>query len=475
MTSANERVSVADMERDTPQQVLTKSVWILPCPLQGHINPLLQLARALAGRGVHVVFLVPKATLPERSSLETPGLSVLALDDGLPPDRSRGSNIKDSFDSMNHMESAFVRLLDASRQGVACLIYDAFVAWAPKIASSLSIRSSCFFTSNATACAVVCHIPVLIDRGILPFRSDENAPLPTSEIQGIDGAPDLLPEEFPVCITFDATHFRYKFMAQLAKTLRNASSIIINTVEELEQEPIAALRASVPIYTVGPLLLLSGRPSRLAVNFWPEDDECLQWLDSQTPSSVLFVSFGSMASPSLHQFQELAMGLEASGQRFLWVVRPDSTEVPLQDALPVGFLERTKDRGFIISWGPQLLILSHRSIGGFLTHGGWNSITENLSTGNVPMVCWPHEAEQRLNRRLMCDMWNIGLRLQQKEDGIVAKEEIVRVISRLFHGNEARELKEASTHVVQLVTKAIAKGGSSSRNLQDFQRNFISV
>ncbi|KAH7387547.1 hypothetical protein KP509_16G029000 [Ceratopteris richardii] len=450
------------------QRMVAKSVWILPFAQQGHINPMIQLAKALASRGALITFLVPQTTLSARSSLEMPGISFLGVDDELPPERSRGSNFRDSIDSMINMEGHFARLVAECREQIAILIYDAFMTWAPKIASALSVNSSCFFTSNATCGALFQQIPTLIERGILPFRPDDDSPLPTTKVRDLDGVPDILPEEFPLCATFSASHFRYKFITQIGATLGGATSIIVNTVEELEPEGIAALNAHAPVFAVGPLLLVSGRPTRLAVNYWPEDDHCLPWLDSQPPSSVLFVSFGSVASLSLNQFEELATGLEASRQRFLWVVRPDSIDVPLQQALPAGFIERTKDRCTIISWGPQLLILSHPSIGGFFTHGGWNSISENISTGSVPMICWPHVAEQRLNRFLMSHMWKIGLRLKHREDGSVSSEEIAGAITNLFHGREATELRNASKQLGELVKKAAVEGGSSFKNLCDF-------
>ena len=46
-----------------------------------------------------------------------------------------------------------------------------------------------------------------------------------------------------------------------------------------------------------------------------------KWLDAQPPRSVVYISFGSIFSPTVDQIKELAHGLEASEQRFLWVLR----------------------------------------------------------------------------------------------------------------------------------------------------------
>lgn len=83
------------------------------------------------------------------------------------------------------------------------------------------------------------------------------------------------------------------------------------------------------IVPVGPLL-----PTR-AIHNQPaarESDEATRgfrgsmkkigkWLDAQPPHSVVYISFGSIFSPSTDQIKELAQGLEASEQRFLWVLR----------------------------------------------------------------------------------------------------------------------------------------------------------
>ncbi len=55
-----------------------------------------------------------------------------------------------------------------------------------------------------------------------------------------------------------------------------------------------------------------------------EQDMSILWLNMQPPSSVLYIAFGSYATISAAQILELAEGLEASNQSFLWVVRtPD--------------------------------------------------------------------------------------------------------------------------------------------------------
>lgn len=136
--------------------------------------------------------------------------------------------------------------------------------------------------------------------------------------------------------------------------------------------------------------------------------ECLKWLDSQPKVSVLFISFGSVSSLRAAQITALAKGLEESGQKFLYVCRPPSKvdgRDPIDGGLepskylPEDFEERIKGQGFLVpGWAPQLEVLSHPAIGGFLTHCGWNSMLESLCKG-VPLLAWPLQAEQRMNGR----------------------------------------------------------------------------
>ncbi|PKU60513.1 UDP-glycosyltransferase 73B3 [Dendrobium catenatum] len=86
--------------------------------------------------------------------------------------------------------------------------------------------------------------------------------------------------------------------------------------------------------------------------------------------------FGSMSLFSVEQLSEMALGLEASRHPFVWVMQ----------WIPKGYEERIKDVGMLIKgWAPQLVILNHDAVVGFVTHCGWNSSLEGISSG-LPMV-----------------------------------------------------------------------------------------
>ncbi|GJY65365.1 hypothetical protein Tco_0467603 [Tanacetum coccineum] len=108
-----------------------------------------------------------------------------------------------------------------------------------------------------------------------------------------------------------------------------------------------------PVYPVGPLIQAVSVDSGMDVN----GSICLRWLDNQPRGSVLYICFGNGGTLSSDQITELAIGLEMSDQRFIWVVKtPNDQKADAAyfnssghndtfDFLPDGFIERTKDRG----------------------------------------------------------------------------------------------------------------------------------
>ncbi|GLJ51720.1 hypothetical protein SUGI_1099170 [Cryptomeria japonica] len=170
-----------------------------------------------------------------------------------------------------------------------------------------------------------------------------------------------------------------------------------------------------------------------------EDERCLGWLDAQQVGSVIYVSFGRTSLKSNQQQEEIALGLESSQQPFLWVLRMDIAQgKPV--VLPHGFLERIGDRGLIVGWAPQVKVLSHASVGAFLTHSGWNSVIENIGF-RIPMLGWPYFADQFLNCRFVNDVWKTGMDFKGvdvDEYRLVSREEVENGVRRIMECEEAR-------------------------------------
>ncbi|KAL5992501.1 hypothetical protein ACLOJK_013420 [Asimina triloba] len=235
-------------------------------------------------------------------------------------------------------------------------------------------------------------------------------------------------------------------------------------------EPVVldAIRTLMPkIYSVGPLQLLCDQlpdsPLRsIGSNLWKEDRGCLDWLDQKSPRSVVYVNYGSITVMTENQLQEFAWGLANSNYQFLWVVRPDLVVGELA-VLPQEFLDATKDRGLLASWCPQAQVLAHPSIGGFLTHCGWNSMLESVC-GGVPMICWPFFAEQQTNCRYACTEWGIGMEIDNdvKRDAV---EWLVRGLMEM-DGEKGKEMRKRATELKEFAENATKPGGSSYTNLE---------
>ncbi|KAL7082149.1 hypothetical protein ACP275_14G081600 [Erythranthe tilingii] len=263
----------------------------------------------------------------------------------------------------------------------------------------------------------------------------------------------------------------------LMRKSRQAKGLIVNTFLELEPHPVNFLSRDEkipPVYPVGPLIFQEEIVDQAKQK---TNDEIIGWLNQQLDSSVVFLCFGSSGYFEGDQVKEIALALEDSGYRFLWALRkppskeylgyPGEYEDP-REVLPEGFLERTVGRGRVIGWAPQLVVLSHPAVGGFVTHCGWNSVAESVSCG-VPMAAWPLVIEQQANAFQVVEEIGVGVEVKmdyRKTDGvIVAADVIERAIRRLMDPeNEARvrvnALKEKSR-------VALMKGESSYNFLGD--------
>ncbi|XP_049368926.1 zeatin O-glucosyltransferase-like [Solanum verrucosum] len=202
----------------------------------------------------------------------------------------------------------------------------------------------------------------------------------------------------------------------------------------------------------------------------------LIWLDKQVPKSVIFVSFGTTTSFSYEQIKEIAIGLEQSQQKFIWVLRDaDKENVFSQDftkkiELPKGFEDRVKDRGIVVrDWAPQLEILAHNSTGGFLSHCGWNSCMESISMG-VPLVAWPMHSDQPRNTVLITKILEVGLVVKDwaQRDELVTFDRIEKVVRILMASKEGEEMRKRAKELSFGVKNAVGENGVTKNEFDAF-------
>ncbi|GLT49508.1 hypothetical protein SLA2020_230600 [Shorea laevis] len=126
--------------------------------------------------------------------------------------------------------------------------------------------------------------------------------------------------------------------------------------------------------------------------------------------------------------------------------------------------EELEKQGMIVPWCSQVEVLSHPSIGCFLTHCGWNSTLESLASG-VPIVAFPQWSDQGTNSKLVQDVWKTGVRVTRNEEGKVESHEIKRCLE-LVMGSEETRLNAKKWK--DLAREAVMEGGSSNMNLKAF-------
>jgi hypothetical protein len=268
----------------------------------------------------------------------------------------------------------------------------------------------------------------------------------------------------------------FDFMGSEVQNCIKSSTIIINTFEALEDEALKALRAKNPnIYSIGPLQMIGRHFPEIENGFkvsgsslWKNDSECIKWLNKWKPCSVLYINYGCITVMTDYLMKEFAWGLANSKLKFLWILRPDVVIGEENLHLPQEFLDEVKDRGYITSWCFQEQVLAHPSIGGFLTHCGWNSTLEAISSG-VPTICWPFFAEQQTNCRYLCNVWKIGMEINHD----VKRDEITKLVMEIMEGEKGKEMREKCLELKKKAIDATDLGGSSYNNFHSLIKEVL--
>ncbi|XP_045788354.1 hydroquinone glucosyltransferase-like [Trifolium pratense] len=356
---------------------------------------------------------------------------------------------------------------------VVSIVADLLVSQALEIAKEFNLFSFIYFPLSAMVSSLHLHLLSLHEQISCEYI-DHTEPIL------IPGCVPIRGQDLPSVFLMDRSSLVYELVLRHTKNFSLADGVLVNSFLEMEENTMRALtrndhnnNKTQLVYLVGPIL-------QTGLETEPKGSDCEKWLENQTQNSVLYVCFGSGGTLSQEQINELAFGLELSGVKFLWVLREpsNSKNVDYQSAsndddnilkfLPQGFLERTKEHGLVVPfWAPQTQILSHTSIGGFLTHCGWNSILESIMLG-VPMITWPLFADQRMNAILLIESLKVGLEVKFNENGIAEREEISNVIRDLMLGEKRSVIQQKIEELKDVAKGALGEDGSSTRTLSQF-------
>ncbi|KAF5204026.1 Udp-glycosyltransferase 71k2 [Thalictrum thalictroides] len=446
-----------------------------------HIIPTVELGKSLIERDdrFSITVIVPTAPL-----LPTPTAYIESVTNSiaripfiilpqadLPPPGTQHSLSSVSICIHNHrpfVKKAITKLISESKPTDSIgLVVDMFSTTMIDVANELSIPSYLYITSGAAFLGLMLQLPTL-DLEIKTEFQDYSSELIISSF--VNPVPTLaLPS-----ILLDKKSDSYTWFLSHASRFRETKGIIVNSTAVLESHPTDVfnrLTDSIPrVYLVGPLLDIQGKKEKSSVV--SEQTRIMKWLDDQPDSSVIFLCFGSQGSLSAVQVNEIAKGLEQSGQRFLWSLRrpptatfePPSDYTNLEEILPNGFLERIHGKGLVCGWAPQIEVLAHKATGGFVSHCGWNSILESLWYG-VPIVTWPLDAEQKLNAFELVKELGLGVEIKEcyckrKEgDDLVLVEDIEKTVRYVIKGEE--EVRRKVKEMKEKCRNALMDGGSS--------------
>ncbi|CAI0474387.1 unnamed protein product [Linum tenue] len=476
--------STAETQQQKPHAVL------LPFPAQGHVNPFMQLAKLLHSEGFHITFVNTEhnhrrlvRTRGPEAVKGLPDFQFEAIPDGLPPSDKDATQDPPAlcYAAQNYCLQPFMELMEKLRSStpqlppVTCIVSDGIMTFGIKAAELLGVQHASFWTASACGLVGYLQFDELIARGIFPIKGEANLSDGTldSPLDWIQGMSNIRLKDLPSFATStDAEDVIFHFLRIEARSCLKSSAIIFNTFDAFEEQTLATIRKDYfpfprHIYTIGPLHLLGhemavprAESKTIGSNLWKEDPKCMEWLDQREPRSVVYVNYGSVTVMSDEHLREFAWGLAESKRPFLWIVRPD---IAMGDSaiLPSEFLEAIEGRGCLASWCIQQEVLSHSSVGVFLTHCGWNSTVESVSAG-VPVICWPFFAEQQTNCRYACSQWGIGVELSAD----VKRNEVVDVIEEMICGEKGKVMKHNALEWQRKAKEAVVDEGSAFNNFR---------
>ncbi|KAM1309290.1 hypothetical protein PS2_006025 [Malus domestica] len=467
----------------------------IPAPGEGHLVSALQLTKRLIDRDDRILITILAIQSPFRTTLNSYTESIAASEprirvidvqqpqDHQPPQETHQSpekficlyiegHVPNVKKIITNLVSFNANSLDSIR--VAALVVDFFCVSMIDVAKELNLPSYLFMPSNAGYLALMLQLPILHEKNQVAVEESD----PEWLIPGI--VHPVPPRVLPMALK-DGSRPAY---IKLASRFRETRGIVANTFVELETHAITLFSNDTripPVYPVGPGIDLDDGQAHSNLD-QAQHDKIIKWLDDQPQKSVVFLCFGSMGNFRAEQVKEIALGLEQSGQRFLWSLRMQSPKgtVPsdcsnLEEVLPDGFLERTNGKkGLICGWAPQVEVLAHSATGGFLSHCGWNSILESLWHG-VPIATWPMYAEQQLNAFRM--VRELGMALEMRLDyktgsgDVVGADEIERAVVGVMEKDS--EVRKKVEEMGKMARKAVKDGGSSFASVGRFIEDVI--
>ncbi|XP_057472577.1 UDP-glycosyltransferase 87A2-like [Actinidia eriantha] len=417
----------------------------MPYPGRGHINPMMNLCKILASRKdqIAITFVVTEEWLGLLGF--DPKLANVRFDtvpNVVPSEIGRGADFPGFYEAtLTKLQEPFELLLDRLEPPKpSVIVYDTELTWVVGVGNRRNIPVASFWTMSASLLALFHHFDLVVKNGQFPADVSERG---NELVEYIPGIPPTRIADLPTIFYGDALKVLHRALEAIS-LVPKAQYLLLTSVYELEAHTIDSLRKTIPIplYSIGPAIPYF----KLEDN--DNDNNYVQWLNSQPKSSVLHISQGSFLSISKAQMDEIIAGVKNSGVRFLWVARDEASRIK----------EACGGEGVVVPWCDQLKVLCHPSIGGFWTHCGWNSTKEGV-LGGVPFLTYPIVVDQIPNSKTIVDDWKIGWKVRKgmgEEVHLVTREEIAGLVQRFMdlEREEGKEMRRRAKELREVFRKA---------------------
>ncbi|KAF7849299.1 hypothetical protein BT93_L1004 [Corymbia citriodora subsp. variegata] len=463
--ASGHQIPMVDMGKLLSQHGAT--VTIVTTPLNAlRLDPMVTAHSADSGLEIRLLpirFPCAEAGLPEGCE----NLEVL-------PSRNLSRNF---FDAVRMLQQPLEKILRDFQPPPTCIISDKHLPWTVQIASKLRIPRILF--DGMSCFSFVCSRNIMMSK-VYEQQSD----LETFVVPGLPDQIELTRAQLPSPFNHGSVNL-VDLREEIVEAEKASYGWLINSFEDLEKAYVQECRKTKgdKVWCVGPVSLCNEgdsdkahRGNKSSIN----EGQCLKWLGSWPPSSVIYTCLGSLCCLTAPQLIELGSGLEATGRPFIWVIGKSGITSSDDDfqKWAIELEGRVQHRGLLIwGWAPQMLILSHPSVGGFLTHCGWNSTLEGICAG-VPMVAWPLFSEQFYNERFIVKVLGIGASVgacaairwgEEGKAGVLVKREDVRKSAEevMSGGRVSEEMRKKAMRLAEMAKRAI-EGGSSYLEIKAF-------
>ncbi|CAK7323834.1 unnamed protein product, partial [Dovyalis caffra] len=232
------------------QQGVGRSLILFPFALQGHINPMLQLANILYSKGFSIIIIHTRFNSPNPHNY--PHFTFYSIPDGLLKHEASTADVIYLVTLLNikcvkpFSEALSKLLIDVKEEPISCIITDAAWYFTQAVANSIKLPRIVLRTSDISSFFVFAAFPLLLEKGYFKVK-DSQLEEPITE------TPPLKVKDLPKFKTEDAKDV-HSYVAQLINESKASSGLIWNSFGELEQHSLTRLCQDfpIPIFTIGP-------------------------------------------------------------------------------------------------------------------------------------------------------------------------------------------------------------------------------